>query len=74
MKIKLNLLNKIILGRGNRGDNNMQFHQPRSAPSSPTLDRRPMSFASPSKSPSDIAPITSYRKELRLHNNNVETR
>ncbi|XP_001605673.1 DENN domain-containing protein 1C isoform X1 [Nasonia vitripennis] len=60
-------------GRAPRGDNSMRFHQPRSAPSSPTMDRRPISFASPSKSPSGLTPTTSYRKELRLRNSNVET-
>ncbi|KAJ8686682.1 hypothetical protein QAD02_022476 [Eretmocerus hayati] len=60
-------------GRGSRGDNSMRFHQPRSAPSSPIQDRRPISLASPSKSPGGLTPTTSYRKELRLRNSNVET-
>ncbi|XP_014212185.1 DENN domain-containing protein 1A [Copidosoma floridanum] len=60
-------------GRATRGDNATRFHQPRSAPNSPTLDRRPISFASPSKSPSGLTPTTSYRKELRIPNSNIET-
>ncbi|XP_058803899.1 DENN domain-containing protein 1B isoform X2 [Phymastichus coffea] len=62
-----------LKGRMHRGDNSMRYNQPRSAPSSPTLDRRPISFASPSKSPSGLTPTTSYRKEIRLRNSNVET-
>ncbi|XP_014227598.1 DENN domain-containing protein 1A isoform X3 [Trichogramma pretiosum] len=64
-------------GRTSRGDNfhHHHHHQPRSAPSSPTLDRRPISssYASPSKSPSGLTPTSSYRKELRIRNSNVET-
>ncbi|XP_011142054.1 DENN domain-containing protein 1A isoform X3 [Harpegnathos saltator] len=57
-------------GRSNRSETSMRFHQPRSAPSSPTLDRRPMGFTSPPKSPNGLSATTSYRKELRLRNNN----
>lgn len=55
-----------------RGNNGMRIQKPRSAPSSPTSDRR--SFDSPSKLQSGLTPTTSYRKELRLRNSNVETR
>lgn len=48
----------------------MRFHQPRSAPSSPTLDRRSTGFTSPPKSPNGLSATTSYRKELRLRNSN----
>lgn len=48
----------------------MRFHQPRSAPSSPTLDRRPIGFTSPPKSPNGVSATTSYRKDLRLRNSN----
>ncbi|XP_025271153.1 DENN domain-containing protein 1A isoform X4 [Camponotus floridanus] len=59
-------------GRPNRSETNMRFHQPRSAPSSPTLDRRPIGFTSPSKSPNGVSATTSYRKELRLRNTNFD--
>lgn len=61
-------------GRPNRSETNMRFHQPRSAPSSPTLDRRPIEFTSPSKSPNGVSATTSYRKELRLRNTNFDAR
>ncbi|XP_071628045.1 DENN domain-containing protein 1A isoform X2 [Temnothorax longispinosus] len=57
-------------GRSNRSETSMRFHQPRSAPSSPTLDRRPIGFTSPPKSPNGISAATSYRKDLRLPNSN----
>ncbi|XP_014480888.1 PREDICTED: DENN domain-containing protein 1C isoform X2 [Dinoponera quadriceps] len=57
-------------GRSNRSEASMRFHQPRSAPSSPTLDRRPIGFNSPPKSPNGLSATTSYRKELRLRNSN----
>ncbi|XP_011864282.1 PREDICTED: DENN domain-containing protein 1A isoform X1 [Vollenhovia emeryi] len=57
-------------GRSNRSETSMRFHQPRSAPSSPTLDRRPIEFTSPPKSPNGVAATTSYRKDLRLRNSN----
>lgn len=60
----------ICAGRSNRSETSMRFHQPRSAPSSPTLDRRPMGFDSPPKSPNGLSATTSYRKELRLRNSN----
>lgn len=59
-------------GGGGGGENSHRFHQPRSAPSSPTLDRRTTSiFGTGSKSPNGLTATTSYRKELRLRNNNV---
>ncbi|XP_012218112.1 DENN domain-containing protein 1A isoform X2 [Linepithema humile] len=57
-------------GRSNRSDTSMRFHQPRSAPSSPTSDRRTVGFTSPPKSPNGVSATTSYRKELRLRNSN----
>ncbi|XP_043503007.1 DENN domain-containing protein 1A isoform X3 [Polistes fuscatus] len=57
-------------GRSNRSENSMRFHQPRSAPSSPTLDRNPIGFTAPPKSPNGFTATTSYRKELRLRNSN----
>ncbi|XP_043529242.1 DENN domain-containing protein 1A isoform X2 [Frieseomelitta varia] len=57
-------------GRSNRNDTSMRFHQPRSAPSSPTSDRRPIDFTSPPKSPNGFTATTSYRKDLRLRNSN----
>ncbi|KZC14460.1 DENN domain-containing protein 1A, partial [Dufourea novaeangliae] len=57
-------------GRSNRTETSMRFHQPRSAPSSPTSDRRPIDFTSPPKSPNGFTATTSYRKDLRLRNNN----
>lgn len=61
----------MLAGRSNRSETSMRFHQPRSAPSSPTLDRRPMGgFTSPPKSPNGLSATTSYRKELRLRNSN----
>lgn len=61
-------------GRPNRSETNMRFHQPRSAPSSPTLDRRSIGFTSPAKSPNGVSATTSYRKELRLRNTNFDAR
>ncbi|XP_063977019.1 DENN domain-containing protein 1B isoform X1 [Diachasmimorpha longicaudata] len=58
-------------GRSRGSENSMRFHQPRSAPSSPTLDRRTSMFGSGSKSPSGFTATTSYRKELRMRNSNV---
>ncbi|XP_018404533.1 PREDICTED: DENN domain-containing protein 1A [Cyphomyrmex costatus] len=57
-------------GRLNRSETNVRFHQPRSAPSSPTLDRRPVGFTSPPKSPNGVSAAVNYRKDLRLRNNN----
>ncbi|KAI4497481.1 hypothetical protein M0802_007492 [Mischocyttarus mexicanus] len=57
-------------GRSNRSENSIRFHQPRSAPSSPTLDRNPIGFTAPPKSPNGFTATTSYRKELRLRNSN----
>ncbi|XP_012534020.2 DENN domain-containing protein 1A isoform X2 [Monomorium pharaonis] len=57
-------------GRSNRNETSMRFHQPRSAPSSPTFDRRPIGFTSPPKSPNGVSAATSYRKDLRLRNSN----
>ncbi|XP_033189836.2 uncharacterized protein LOC117156686 isoform X1 [Bombus vancouverensis nearcticus] len=57
-------------GRSNRNDASMRFHQPRSAPSSPTSDRRPIDFTSPPKSPNGFTATTSYRKDLRIRNSN----
>ncbi|XP_003700612.1 DENN domain-containing protein 1A isoform X2 [Megachile rotundata] len=57
-------------GRSNRNEPSMRFHQPRSAPSSPTIDRRPIDFTSPSKSPNGFTATTSYRKDLRIRNSN----
>ncbi|XP_048265987.1 DENN domain-containing protein 1A isoform X3 [Bombus terrestris] len=57
-------------GRSNRNDVSMRFHQPRSAPSSPTSDRRPIDFTSPPKSPNGFTATTSYRKDLRIRNSN----
>lgn len=57
-------------GRSNRSETSMRFHQPRSAPSSPTLDRRPIGYTSPPKSPNGVSATTSYRKDLRLRNSN----
>ncbi|KAK0158141.1 hypothetical protein PV328_009180 [Microctonus aethiopoides] len=57
-------------GRSRGNENSMRFHQPRSAPSSPTMDRRPNIFGPGSKSPSGFTATTSYRKELRLRNTN----
>ncbi|XP_017793350.1 PREDICTED: DENN domain-containing protein 1A isoform X2 [Habropoda laboriosa] len=57
-------------GRSNRSDTSMRFHQPRSAPSSPTSDRRPIDFTSPPKSPNSFTATTSYRKDLRIRNSN----
>ncbi|XP_076757771.1 DENN domain-containing protein 1B isoform X3 [Xylocopa sonorina] len=57
-------------GRSNRSETSIRFHQPRSAPSSPTSDRRPIDFTSPSKSPNGFTATTSYRKDLRIRNNN----
>ncbi|XP_053998035.1 DENN domain-containing protein 1A isoform X2 [Hylaeus anthracinus] len=57
-------------GRSNRSETSMRFHQPRSAPSSPTSDRRPIDFASPPKSPNGFTATTSYRKDLRIRNSN----
>ncbi|XP_072766252.1 DENN domain-containing protein 1A isoform X6 [Anoplolepis gracilipes] len=59
-------------GRPNSSETNMRFHQPRSAPNSPTLDRRPIGFTSPPKSPNGVSATTSYRKELRLRNSNFD--
>ncbi|XP_025996966.1 DENN domain-containing protein 1B isoform X2 [Solenopsis invicta] len=56
-------------GRSNRSETSMRFHQPRSAPSSPTLDR-PIGFTSPPKSPNGVSAATNYRKDLRLRNSN----
>ncbi|XP_057328451.1 DENN domain-containing protein 1B-like isoform X1 [Microplitis mediator] len=55
--------------RGN--ENSIRFHQPRSAPSSPTSDRKLNIFGSGFKSPSGFTATTSYRKELRLRNSNI---
>lgn len=60
----------LFLGRSNRNDTSMRFHQPRSAPSSPTSDRRPIDFTSPPKSPNGFTATTSYRKDLRIRNSN----
>ena len=57
-------------GRLNRSETNMRFHQPRSAPSSPTIDRKPIGFTSPPKSPNGISVAINCRKDLRLRNNN----
>ncbi|CAL7941721.1 unnamed protein product [Xylocopa violacea] len=57
-------------GRSNRSETSIRFHQPRSAPSSPTSDRRPIDFTSPSKSPNGFTATTSYRKDLRIRNSN----
>lgn len=57
-------------GRSSRGDTSMRFHQPRSAPSSPSSDRRPIDFTSPPKSPNGFTATTSYRKDLRMLNSN----
>ncbi|XP_076375422.1 DENN domain-containing protein 1B isoform X9 [Megalopta genalis] len=57
-------------GRANRSETSRRFHQPRSAPSSPTSDRRPIDFTSPPKSPNGFTATTSYRKDLRLRNSN----
>ncbi|XP_006566784.1 DENN domain-containing protein 1A isoform X2 [Apis mellifera] len=57
-------------GRSNRSDTSLRFHQPRSAPSSPTSDRRPIDFSSPPKSPNGFTATTSYRKDLRIRNSN----
>ncbi|XP_017760738.1 PREDICTED: DENN domain-containing protein 1A isoform X3 [Eufriesea mexicana] len=57
-------------GRSNRNDTSLRFHQPRSAPSSPTSDRRPIDFTSPPKSPNGFTATTSYRKDLRIRNSN----
>ncbi|XP_018363918.1 PREDICTED: DENN domain-containing protein 1A isoform X2 [Trachymyrmex cornetzi] len=57
-------------GRLNRSETNMRFHQPRSAPSSPTLDRRPIGFTSPPKSPNGVSVAINCRKDLRSRNNN----
>ncbi|XP_034193078.2 DENN domain-containing protein 1A isoform X2 [Osmia lignaria lignaria] len=57
-------------GRSNRNETGMRFYQPRSAPSSPTVDRRPIDFTSPSKSPNGFTATTSYRKDLRMRNSN----
>ncbi|XP_017879971.1 DENN domain-containing protein 1B isoform X2 [Ceratina calcarata] len=57
-------------GRSSRSDTNVRFHHPRSAPSSPTLERRPIDFTSSSKSPNGFTASTSYRKDLRIRNNN----
>ncbi|XP_076647856.1 DENN domain-containing protein 1B isoform X1 [Halictus rubicundus] len=57
-------------GRASRSETSRRFHQPRSAPSSPTSDRRPIDFASPPKSPNGFTATTSYRKDLRLRNSN----
>ncbi|XP_031849348.1 DENN domain-containing protein 1A isoform X2 [Nomia melanderi] len=57
-------------GRSNRSETSWRFHQPRSAPSSPTSDRRPIDFTSPPKSPNGFTATTSYRKDLRLRNSN----
>ncbi|KYN38983.1 DENN domain-containing protein 1A [Trachymyrmex septentrionalis] len=59
-----------VIGRLNRSETNMRFHQPRSAPSSPTIDRRPIGFTSPPKSPNGISVAINCRKDLRLKNNN----
>ncbi|CAL1680904.1 unnamed protein product [Lasius platythorax] len=61
-------------GRPNRSETNIRFHQPRSAPSSPTLDRRSIGFTSPPKSPNGVSATTSYRKELHLRNTNFDAR
>ncbi|XP_046412228.1 DENN domain-containing protein 1A isoform X2 [Neodiprion fabricii] len=58
-------------GRTNRQESGMRYQQPRSAPSSPTLDRRPVAFASPSKPPAGYTATTSYRKDLRFRNTAV---
>ncbi|XP_076291745.1 DENN domain-containing protein 1B isoform X5 [Lasioglossum baleicum] len=57
-------------GQASRSETSRRFHQPRSAPSSPTSDRRPIDFASPPKSPNGFIATTSYRKDLRLRNSN----
>ncbi|XP_043252607.1 DENN domain-containing protein 1A isoform X1 [Colletes gigas] len=57
-------------GRSNRSETSMRFHQPRSAPSSPTSDRRSIDFTSPPKSPNGFTATTSYRKDLRIRNSN----
>ncbi|KAG5309544.1 DEN1B protein, partial [Acromyrmex insinuator] len=59
-----------VVRRLNRSETNMRFHQPRSAPSSPTIDRRSIGFTSPPKSPNDISVAINCRKDLRLRNNN----
>ncbi|XP_012257258.2 DENN domain-containing protein 1B isoform X2 [Athalia rosae] len=55
-------------GRTSRQEGSMKYQQPRSAPSSPTLDRRPVTFDSPLKPPTGYTATTSYRKELRFRN------
>ncbi|XP_061938318.1 DENN domain-containing protein 1B isoform X4 [Apis cerana] len=57
-------------GRSNRSETSLRFHQPRSAPSSPTSDRRPIDFSSPPKSPNGFTATSSYRKDLRIRNSN----
>ncbi|KAL0102788.1 hypothetical protein PUN28_018228 [Cardiocondyla obscurior] len=57
-------------GRSNRSETSMRFHQPRSAPSSPTLDKKSIDFTSPPKSPNGVAATSNYRKDLRLRNSN----
>ncbi|XP_066593706.1 DENN domain-containing protein 1A isoform X3 [Prorops nasuta] len=53
-----------------RNDTGIRFHQPRSAPSSPSMDRKSNEFTSPPKSPNGFTAKTSYRKELHLRNSN----
>lgn len=75
-KLLKNILNKnlikffLLLGRSNRSETSLRFHQPRSAPSSPTSDRRPIDFSSPPKSPNGFTATSSYRKDLRIRNSN----
>ncbi|XP_076244200.1 DENN domain-containing protein 1A isoform X3 [Calliopsis andreniformis] len=61
-------------GRSSRSDTSMRFHQPRSAPSSPSSDRRPIDFTSPPKSPNDFTATTSYRKDRMRNSNFVDSR
>ncbi|XP_076244199.1 DENN domain-containing protein 1A isoform X2 [Calliopsis andreniformis] len=60
-------------GRSSRSDTSMRFHQPRSAPSSPSSDRRPIDFTSPPKSPNDFTATTSYRKDRMRNSNFVDS-
>ncbi|XP_023289058.1 DENN domain-containing protein 1C isoform X2 [Orussus abietinus] len=58
-------------GRSSRHEESSRFQQPRSAPSSPTLERSPAIFSSPSKPLSGFTATTSYRKEPRFRNSAV---
>ncbi|XP_034947207.1 DENN domain-containing protein 1B [Chelonus insularis] len=56
--------------------NNMRFHQPRSAPSSPTMDKKIHHiFSTSTKFPSGLTATTSYKKDLGFSNSHgSETR